>query len=313
MPALTASLIARVQDGDRRALARLLSVLEDGTLEDDVPLASGRGDAMVIGITGPPGAGKSTLTAAIVVDLRSRGRRIGILAVDPSSPVTGGALLGDRVRMAAHAGDPDVFIRSIASRGRLGGLADVVPDAVTALEAWGADVILIETVGTGQSDIAVTSAADHTVLVLTPTTGDEIQAAKAGVLEVADVIVVNKADLDGAHQLVRALRAMLRLHDGTVPPIVTTCATAGDGIEDLWAALEDLPARDHDGRRRRARLHQLADAVAEAVRGSLADAQLDTCGLIEDHLAGRATAGEVVRWVLRRLTSDASERDDCGA
>ena len=214
-----------------RDIARLISIVEDGRPE--VPelmrsVASTAGSARVIGITGSPGVGKSTTTSALITSLRARGERVGVLAVDPSSPFSGGALLGDRIRMQQHATDDGVFIRSMASRGHLGGLAATTPQALRVFEAAGFDVVLVETVGVGQSEVEIAAAADTTLVLLAPGMGDGIQAAKAGILEIGDVFVVNKADRDGADSTVRELRAMIGLGerpvDGRVPPVVKTVA-----------------------------------------------------------------------------------------
>ena len=204
-----ADLIAGARNGSPRAAGRLLSLVE-GERRDEVLASIGPATALtvlVIGITGPPGAGKSTTVGALVGAYRDRGSRVAVLAVDPSSPFTGGALLGDRIRMAAHINDSDVLIRSVATRGHIGGLAAAVPAAIRLLGAIGYDVVLLETVGVGQSEIEIAAVADPTIVILNPGTGDAVQAAKAGVLEVADIVVVNKADRDGAEQTVRDLRA----------------------------------------------------------------------------------------------------------
>jgi LAO/AO transport system kinase len=240
-----ADLIAGARDGSPRAAGRLLSLVE-GERRDEVlasiePSSARAGP--VIGITGPPGAGKSTTIAALVSAFRERGRRVAVLAVDPSSPFSGGALLGDRIRMAAHINDSDVLIRSVATRGHLGGLAAAVPAAIRLLGAIGYHVVLLETVGVGQSEIEIAAVADPTVVILNPGTGDAIQAAKAGVLEVADIVVVNKADRDGAEQTVRDLRAE------TDAPIVSLIAARGEGITELMAAIEDHHRTDSRARR----------------------------------------------------------------
>jgi LAO/AO transport system kinase len=240
-----ADLIAGARNGSPRAAGRLLSLVE-GERRDEVlasiePSSARAGP--VIGITGPPGAGKSTTIAALVSAFRERGRRVAVLAVDPSSPFSGGALLGDRIRMAAHINDSDVLIRSVATRGHLGGLAAAVPAAIRLLGAIGYHVVLLETVGVGQSEIEIAAVADPTVVILNPGTGDAIQAAKAGVLEVADIVVVNKADRDGAEQTVRDLRAE------TDAPIVSLIAARGEGITELMAAIEDHHRTDSRARR----------------------------------------------------------------
>src|SRR6188472_4115317 len=231
--------------GGRRPLARLLTRIESGdpTVRELLPqlFAAGNG-AHIVGITGPPGSGKSTLVSALIGEWRKRGRRVGILAVDPSSPYTRGAILGDRIRMMDHAADRDVFMRSMASRGELGGLAATTWIAAAALDAAGYDPVVIETVGAGQSEVEVARLAESTVVVEVPDMGDEVQAIKAGLLEVADVIVVNKGDRPGADRAARQLRAMLLTAGGRVarkpPPVLVTTATTADGVEKLVHAIE---------------------------------------------------------------------------
>jgi LAO/AO transport system kinase len=240
-----AELVSAARAGQSRAVARLISQVEDASpqlREVMAALAPYSGGARVIGLTGSPGVGKSTTTGALIAALRERGERVGVLAVDPSSPFTGGALLGDRVRMQAHAEDTGVFIRSMASRGQLGGLARATPQALRVLDAAGFDVVLIETVGVGQAEVEIASLADTTVVLLAPGMGDGIQAAKAGILEVGDVFVVNKADRDGAQATVRELRQMLRhgehLPGGWRPPVLATVAATGEGIAELVGELD---------------------------------------------------------------------------
>jgi LAO/AO transport system kinase len=238
------SLLEAAVSGDVRALGKALSVIEDGAPELS-ELLSGlpdSGSALLIGVTGPPGVGKSTTTGALISEYRNQDLRVAVLAVDPSSPVTGGALLGDRIRMQEHALDEGVFIRSMSSRGQLGGLSSATQSAAKVLDAVGFDVIIVETVGVGQSEVDVVNAVDTVVLVLAPGAGDGVQAAKAGILEIADIYVVNKADRDGAEGVVRELRSMIGL--GTqakaawTPEIVTTTATTGQGLSDLVLAIK---------------------------------------------------------------------------
>ena len=247
-----ATLADAARAGDRRALARLLTAVENHTevaehaMRRLYPLA---GAAHLVGITGPPGAGKSTLVAALIAELRSAGRTVAVVAVDPSSPITGGALLGDRVRMQAYASDDGVFIRSMASRGHAGGLAATSATAAIVFDAAGFDIVLLETVGTGQSEVEVAAAADTTVVLEAPEMGDEVQAIKAGLLEVADIVVVNKGDRPGAQRTAAQLRAMLRPDTGRDdagagrpapkhPEVLVTTAATGDGVPELLVALD---------------------------------------------------------------------------
>ena len=232
----------RIRRGEARALARALSAVENrsaGAGELLAELHDPNGAALRVGITGPPGAGKSTLVDCIARHLRSDGASVGILAVDPSSPFSGGAILGDRVRMQRHHGDPGVFIRSMASRGELGGLAPAVGDALTVLEAAGRDAVLIETAGVGQSEVDVVQLAGTVAVVLTPALGDDIQAAKAGIMEIADVFVINKADQPGTDELERQILAMISLipPGRPKPPVLRTSATRCEGIAELVEAL----------------------------------------------------------------------------
>ncbi len=226
-------------------MARLISLVEDASpllREVMAALAPHTGRAQIVGITGSPGVGKSTSTSELVRELRRAGKRVGVLAVDPSSPFSGGALLGDRVRMQDHATDRDVYIRSMASRGHLGGLAWTTPQALRVLDAAGCDVILIETVGVGQSEVEIAALADTTLVLLAPGMGDGIQAAKAGILEIGDLYVVNKADRDGADQVRRDLRSMLALAERPEgawrPPIVKTIASKAEGLDEVVAEIE---------------------------------------------------------------------------
>jgi LAO/AO transport system kinase len=254
-------------------VARLLSLVEAGDASARPVLASlaaDGGHAYTIGITGAPGAGKSSLTDRLVAGIRSRGDTVAVLAVDPSSPRTGGAILGDRVRMGAHATDPGVFIRSMATRGQLGGLAAATPQAIRVLDASGTPWVLVETVGVGQVELDIAGATDTTVVVLNPGWGDGVQANKAGLLEVADVFAVNKADRDGANTTVKDLVSMLEFTRGAswTPPIVTTVATTGDGVDELWDAVaahrEYLVATGLLEARRRARVHDEVRALVTA-------------------------------------------------
>lgn len=237
-------LVTRLRNGERRALARAISLVEQGgpTARTLLAAAYPYGSAHRVGITGPPGAGKSTLVTALAQEWRKRGVPVGIVAVDPSSPFSGGAVLGDRIRMQALGGDPGVFIRSMASRGRMGGLARATADAVTLIAAAGFPIILIETVGAGQDEVDIAQAADTTIVVEVPGMGDDVQSIKAGMLEIADVFVVNKADRPGVDQTVRQLRTMLNLGapptDGWMPPVLTAIATTGEGCAQIVDAVE---------------------------------------------------------------------------
>src|SRR3954471_18175907 len=270
-------LVAAARNGSTRAAGRLLSLVESAR-RDEVLAAIGNRDVRVIGVTGPPGAGKSTTIAVLVAAYREQGKRVAVLAVDPSSEYSGGALLGDRIRMAAHINDPDVLIRSVATRGHLGGLAAAVPAATRLLAALSYDLIVAETVGVGQSEIEIAAIADPTIVVLNPGAGDAVQAAKAGLLEVADIVVVNKADREGADQTVRDLRAE------TKAPILKLIAAQGDGIAELVDAIE-AHARADSPQRRRARARgqilslaqtRLRDhADLDQLAASVADGQSD--------------------------------------
>jgi LAO/AO transport system kinase len=237
------AIVTGVLAREPRAIARAISLVEDG--DDGLPALSAgvfpqTGSAATVGLTGAPGVGKSTIATALVRTARANDRRVAVLAIDPTSPYTGGALLGDRVRMQEHATDPDVFIRSMATRGHLGGMALAAPEAVRILDAAGFDLVIVETVGVGQAEIDVAAATDTTLVVLAPGLGDAIQMAKAGILEVADVFVVNKADRDGAADVQRELRQMLHLGAARPwdPPVLATTASDGAGIDDLWADIE---------------------------------------------------------------------------
>jgi len=298
------TLVGLAREGDPRAVARLISLVEDASpklREVAAALAPHTNHAFVVGLTGSPGVGKSTSTAGLVTEYRRRGLRVGVLAVDPSSPFSGGALLGDRVRMQDHATDSGVFIRSMASRGHLGGLSWATPQALRVLDGAGCDVVLVETVGVGQAEVEVASLADTTLVLLAPGMGDGIQAAKAGILEVADVYVVNKADRDGADATVRDLKSMLGLggrHSEAGawrPPIVKTVAARGEGVEDVVDAIERhrawMDAHGELTRRREARATAEVSAIAmETLRDRIGDLR---GGTALERLAAGVAAGKL--------------------
>jgi LAO/AO transport system kinase len=285
-------LVEGVLASDRRAVARAISLVEDGRDELE-PLSAGiyarTGRASTVGLTGAPGVGKSSLATGLVADARTRGLRVAVLAVDPTSPYTGGALLGDRVRMQEHATDPNVFIRSMATRGHLGGMALAAPEAVRILDAAGYDVVIVETVGVGQAEVEVAAATDTAVVVLAPGLGDAVQMAKAGILEVADVFAVNKADREGAGDVVREIRQMLHLGAAREwdPPIVSTTATSNDGVAALADAVKSHRAWLVDsgelGLKRRARLvAEVESLAAERFKRSAAAALENDTALVTD-------------------------------
>jgi LAO/AO transport system kinase len=291
---IIADLIAAARNGSPRAAGRLLSLVE-GDRREEVLASVGPSSVRVIGVTGPPGAGKSTTIAALVGAYRQGGLRVAVLAVDPSSPFSGGALLGDRIRMARHIDDPDVLIRSVATRGHVGGLAAAVPAAIRLLGALFYDVILLETVGVGQSEIEIAAVANPTVVILNPGAGDAVQAAKAGLLEVADIVVVNKADRDGANQTIRDLRAE------TKAPIISLIAERSEGVADLVEAIDAHQRADSRTRRlararaqilslaqTRLRTHPDLDRLAEAV----ADGHADPYTAAERLLSTESVAGQ---------------------
>lgn len=296
------ALVEAARSGSPRAVARLISLVEDAhpaLREVMAALAPHTGRAHVIGITGSPGVGKSTSTNALVTALRAQGKRIGVLAVDPSSPFSGGALLGDRVRMQDHALDAGVYIRSLASRGHLGGLSSATPQAIRVLDAAGCDVVLIETVGVGQSEVEVVGLADTTLVLLAPGMGDGIQAAKAGILEIGDVFVVNKADREGADATVRDIRHMISLGDRTEPnlwrpPVIKTVADKMQGVEEVLEGIDKHVAwmTEHGelDRRRRARAADEIEAIVlTELRSRMGDLR---GGHGIDDLASAVVAGE---------------------
>ncbi|MGH3445173.1 MAG: methylmalonyl Co-A mutase-associated GTPase MeaB [Nocardioidaceae bacterium] len=296
-----ADLVADARKGGARSVARLISLVEDASpklREVMAGLAPYTGNAQIVGITGAPGVGKSTCTAALVGALRAVDKRVGVLAVDPSSPFSGGALLGDRVRMQDHATDREVYIRSMASRGHLGGLAWSTPQALRVLDAAGCDVVLVETVGVGQSEVEIAGLADTTVVLLAPGMGDGIQAAKAGILEIGDVYVVNKADRDGADQVRRDLRNMLALADrdeqSWKPPIVQTVAQTGQGIDEVVERIDKHRAwMESTGELQRRRVRRARGEIEAIAVTALRERWGDVHGRSElDELAEQVADGK---------------------
>ncbi|MBO9539413.1 methylmalonyl Co-A mutase-associated GTPase MeaB [bacterium] len=285
--------VSRVKAGDRRAAARLISLIENQAPEAEQALAElypSTGNAFLVGITGPPGAGKSSLTDLLIAAIRQDGLKVGVVAVDPSSPFSGGAILGDRIRMKSHAGDPGVFIRSMSSRGQLGGIALATKAATEVLDAYGCDVVIVETVGVGQSEVAIAQATDSTVLVLPPNLGDGIQAIKAGIMEVPDLFVVNKADIPGAGKAAAEILGMLEMQvsTGWNPSVVQTKSLTEldeSGVLDLWEHLKTH--RDYlkrTGSLAEKRAHQAreeAEALAMAQIERALQGALGTPALVE--------------------------------
>jgi LAO/AO transport system kinase len=300
-PADVPVLVAAARAGAPRAVARLISLVEDGhpaLREVMAALAPHTGRAHIFGITGSPGVGKSTFTNALTGVLRARGKRVGILAVDPSSPFSGGALLGDRIRMQDHVLDPEVYIRSMASRGHLGGLSWTTPQALRVLDAAGCDAVVVETVGVGQSEVEVAGLADTTLVLLAPGMGDGIQAAKAGILEIGDIFVVNKADREGADATVRDIRHMISLGDRSEPnlwrpPVLKTVAAKGEGLDEVMASIDEHFAwMEATGALRERRVRRAGDEIEaiaiQALRGRIGDLRH---GQGVDELAGDVVDG----------------------
>jgi LAO/AO transport system kinase len=281
---VTDELVARLLDGDKLALSRVLSFVENGLPEGRQAMRSlfgHSGRAHIVGVTGPAGSGKSTLVGALTHELRARGRTVAIIAVDPTSPFSRGAVLGDRIRMQELTADPGVFIRSMATRGALGGLAPTTNDLATVLDASGKDVVIIETVGAGQDEVEVAGTAHTTIVISIPGTGDEVQAIKAGILEIADILVVNKADQPRAEMTAKQMHAFLDLNrdEGWEVPVLKTIAFKGEGVTEVADAIErhreflEKSGRLEETRRRRARRQLLALAQEAMLSRVLASAE----------------------------------------
>jgi LAO/AO transport system kinase len=285
----THPLIDSIRSGDTRSLARAISAIENrrpGWSDLMKALFPHTGKARVLGLTGPPGAGKSTLVDQLAKLYRKRDRTVGIIAVDPTSPYTGGAILGDRIRMQDHFADPGIYIRSMATRGSLGGLARTTADVATVLDASGRDMILIETVGVGQDEVDIVRLADITIVILVPGMGDDVQSIKAGIMEIADIFVINKSDREGAERVEREIRALQSLairQDGWTPPIVKTVASEGQGVQELAAAIEEYEGYLQKENRALLKsvenwqerlVEMLRDAMLEKARAQLGDGNL---------------------------------------
>lgn len=310
----TVDQVAALRSGDVRTLARSISIVETQStqarelLAAIAPLVADH-SPQVIGITGSPGVGKSTITAALVSAYRKEGKRVAVLAVDPSSPFSGGALLGDRIRMQQHANDPGVYIRSMASRGHLGGLAATTPQVIAVLAAAGFDVVLIETVGVGQSEVEVAATADTTIVLLAPGMGDGIQAAKAGILEIGDIFAVNKADRDGAQTTAREVQQMIALGTwpGWRPPVVLTVGHRDDGIDDLLAGIQAHRAwLSQSGEEQQRRLRRVREEILALLASRTVQAaqqrEADLNALAQRVLSGGLDAYAAVDELSARLT-----------
>lgn len=315
--------VEKILAGDRRAVGRAISAIENSmpggrALIRELFPKSGR--AFLVGITGAPGAGKSTLVEKLAASYRADGRRVGVIAVDPTSPFTGGAILGDRIRMQSLAGDEGVYIRSMAARGHLGGLAPAVHDAVTILDAAGCDVVMIETVGVGQDEVEIARYADATVLLLVPGLGDDVQTFKAGVMEIADLYAINKADRPGAERVEQELGAMLALSprdDGWERAVVRTIATTGEGVDDLRRAVarfgdflesQSIGERRREVRARTRLIELLRQRLLEEAVGRLENSDLESC--VDEIIARRRDPHTAAETILKKLlTRDVRKRE----
>ncbi len=307
------TLADRILSGEPRAIARGISLVEDETPEGAALISQiyGKtGKAYLVGITGAPGAGKSTLVDRLIVTIRSAGFTVGVVAIDPTSPFTGGAILGDRVRMVAHSADAGVFIRSMATRGQLGGLARATSDAALILDAAGKDIVIIETVGVGQDEVDIVRTADVSVVVLVPGTGDEVQAIKAGIMEIADIFVVNKADREGADRTVQSVQANLSLQTFAEgewrPPILKTEATTGAGIDELWQTIGSFRQQAPASRIERTRVRHewrlrelLTQRFLQEVAHALPDGEMSS--LVDGIAARRIDPYSAAADIMRRL------------
>ncbi|TMK84734.1 MAG: methylmalonyl Co-A mutase-associated GTPase MeaB [Actinobacteria bacterium] len=307
-------LAQKVLAGDRRAVARAISMVEDGSSE--LPALSEAiypktGRAYTVGLTGSPGVGKSSLAEQLLRTARARDQTVAVLAIDPTSPFTGGALLGDRLRMQVHATDPSVFIRSMATRGHLGGMALAAPEAIRILDASGKDLVIVETVGVGQAEVEVATATDTTLVVVAPGWGDYVQVAKAGILEIADVFVVNKADREGAGDAARDLKSMLRMGpkmDWT-PPVVKTSTVTAEGVDELWEAIDQHRKHQEstgalDEKRRTRILEEVKSMVAFRLRERATDALDVDVGLAEEVATRALDPYRAAEILLQRVARD---------
>jgi LAO/AO transport system kinase len=304
-------LLKRFTEGDRTALSKIITMVENH--ESSFPEVLDRlyprtGKAYRIGVTGPPGAGKSTLVSGLVQAVRSRNQLVGVIAVDPTSPFTGGALLGDRIRMQDIGTDPGVFVRSMATRGSLGGLAEAAGDVADVMDAFGKDIIITETVGVGQCELDVAEACYTTVVVIVPESGDSIQAMKAGLMEIADVLVINKSDREGADRIARQTRAMIEMRgerNGWIPPVVCTIASKGDGVSDLYEKIEQhrrfLTESGHLLKHRRSNVEATMRAIIEGEvhRKIWVDVTLERLHrLVDDIMDGKKTPRQASKEIL---------------